>query len=66
MLQRILERSNKYFLKVSEHISLTVATIIFLWIKDLKHSILEAIILKQKRSSATEVTYVFMILLECL
>ena len=66
MLQRILERSNKNFLKVSGHISLTVATIIFLWIKDLKHSILEAIILKQKRRSATEVTYVFMILLECL
>ena len=36
MFQRILESSNTCFLEVSGHISLTVATIIFLWIKDLK------------------------------
>ena len=38
----------------------------FLSIKHLKNGIFEAIILKQKRRSATEVIYVLVILLKCL
>ena len=38
----------------------------FLRIKYLKNSILDAIILKQTRRSATKVIYVFVTLLECL
>ena len=54
--QRILERSTTYFLT---RISLTVPTDVFLSIKNLKNSILGAIILKQKGRSATKVIYVF-------